>query len=72
MTVVETLVVGDDADVLDAHITVHLNAGVDVVIATDRGSRDDAIEILEYYSREKYLRRIPDRSSGRRLVRRER
>lgn len=56
---VETLVVRDEADIVDAQITYHLNAGVDFVIATDHGSRDGTTEILESYARDGYLRRIP-------------
>lgn len=59
MKLVQTLVVRDEADIVDAQIAYHLNAGVDFVIASDHASRDGTTEILESYSRGGYLRRIP-------------
>jgi len=53
-----TLLVRDEADVVDAQIAYHLNAGVDFVIATDHRSHDGTTEILESYAREGYLRNI--------------
>ena len=46
-----TLVVRDEADILDAQIAYHLNAGVDFVIAIDHRSVDGTTEILESYAR---------------------
>ena len=63
MKVVQTVVVRDEADIIDAQIAYHLNAGVDFVIATDHESRDGTTEILESYARLGYLRRIAE--SGR-------
>jgi hypothetical protein len=51
-----TLVVRDEADVVDAQIAYHLNAGVDFVIATDHDSQDGTTEILETYERDGSLR----------------
>jgi hypothetical protein len=62
--IVLSLVVRDEADVLEAHIAYHLNAGVDYVLATDHESRDGTSEILESYAREGYLRRIPSSGPG--------
>lgn len=59
MKLVQTLVVRDEADIIDAQIAYHLNAGVDFVIATDHGSIDGTTEILESYARDGHLRRIP-------------
>ena len=63
MKLVQTLVVRDEADIVDAQIGYHLNAGVDFVIATDHESRDGTTEILESYARDGYLRRIPVQGS---------
>jgi hypothetical protein len=45
-----TLIARDEADILDAHLAFHLNAGVDVVLATDHRSSDGTTEILERYA----------------------
>ena len=45
-----TLVVRDEADVLEANLAFHLAAGVDVVIATDHGSDDGTREILDAFA----------------------
>ena len=65
MKLVMTLVVRDDADVLDAQLAFHLHAGVDFVIATDHGSRDGSAEILESYAREGCLRRLIEQGEAR-------
>ena len=54
MKLVMTLLVRDEADILDAQIAFHLHAGVDFVIATDNGSRDGTKDILESYRRAGY------------------
>jgi hypothetical protein len=51
MKLVQTLVVRDEIDLIDAQIAYHLNAGVDFVIATDHDSRDGTAEVLESYER---------------------
>jgi len=56
LKLVQTLIVRDEADVVDAQIAYHLNAGVDLVLATDHDSRDGTTEILESYEREGSLR----------------
>jgi len=49
MSVVAITTVGSDAEVLDAHLAFHLNAGVDVVIADPFSASDAALETLERY-----------------------
>lgn len=61
MKLVQTLVVRDEADIVDTQIAYHLNAGVDFVIATDHDSEDGTTDILEAYARDGCLRRIPVR-----------
>jgi hypothetical protein len=56
--VVQTLVVRDEADVVDAQIAYHLALGVELVIAADHGSEDGTTEILEDYERRGLLRLI--------------
>ena len=50
-----TLLVRDEADIVDAQLAFHLNSGVDFVIATDNDSQDGTTEILESYQRDGYL-----------------
>lgn len=50
-----TLLVRDEADIVDAQIAFHLNAGVDFVVATDNRSKDGTTEILERYERAGFL-----------------
>ena len=52
MKLVQTLVVRDEADIVDDQIAYHLNAGVDFVIASDHESPDGTTEILESYARD--------------------
>jgi hypothetical protein len=47
-----TLLVRDEADIVEAQLAFHLAAGVDVVIATDHRSSDGTTEILERYARD--------------------
>jgi len=55
MRLVMTLLVRDEEDVLREHLQYHLNAGVDLVIATDHRSQDATIEILNSYARDDVL-----------------
>ena len=55
MRLVMTLLVRNEADVVDAQIAFHLRAGVDFVVATDNRSEDGTSEILERYARAGHL-----------------
>jgi hypothetical protein len=55
---VMTLLVRDEADIVDAQIAFHLDAGIDYVVATDNRSQDGTTEILERYEREGRLHLI--------------
>ncbi len=50
-----TLLVRNEADLVDAQIAFHLRAGVDFVVATDNRSNDGTSEILERYARAGHL-----------------
>jgi Glycosyl transferase family 2 len=56
MRLVMTLLVRDEADIVDAQIAYHLRAGVDFVIATDNASRDGTLEVLEKHAAAGHLR----------------
>ena len=58
MKLVMTLTPGADAEVLDAQIAYHLNAGVDVVLTAAAASQD-AEEALERYVRGGYVVKAP-------------
>jgi hypothetical protein len=60
--VVLTLLVRDEADIVDAHLAFHFAAGVDFVVATDHRSGDGTSDILERYAHEGLLRVIREES----------
>jgi hypothetical protein len=64
MKVVVTVLARDEADVIDAQIKFHLNAGADFVIATDNRSQDGTTEILESYARGGHLHLIREPAEG--------
>ena len=58
MTLVMTLLARDEIDVVDAWLAFHLNAGADVVIATDNLSQDGTTAVLEEYARSGHVHLI--------------
>lgn len=58
-----TLLAKNEADVIDANLAYHLAAGVDFVVATDNGSTDGTLEILERYERDGVLELIREPST---------
>jgi hypothetical protein len=60
MKLVMTVLARDEADVIDAQLAFHLNAGVDFVVATDNRSQDGTREILEAYVRDGYAHVIDE------------
>jgi hypothetical protein len=69
---VQTLVVRDEADIVDAQIAYHLKAGVDFILATDHDSCDGTTEILESYERDGVLQLTRERGEMRESVWRSR
>jgi len=61
---VVTVLARDEADVIDAHVSFHLNAGADFVVATDNNSQDGTTEILRRYEREGVVRLIQEPAEG--------
>jgi hypothetical protein len=55
MKLAMTLLARDEADIVDAQISFHLHAGVDVVVATDNRSADATREVFERYERDGFL-----------------
>jgi hypothetical protein len=58
MKVVMTLLARDEADIVEAWLAFHLNAGADFVVATDNRSEDGTTDVLEAYEREGHVRLI--------------
>ena len=58
-----TLLAKNEADVIDANVSYHLNAGVDFIVATDNGSTDGTLDILKRYERLGVLELIREPSS---------
>ena len=58
MTLVMTLLARDEIDIVEEWLAFHLNAGADVVIATDNRSADGTTEVLERYARSGHVHLI--------------
>lgn len=58
MKVVMTLLARDEADIVDAWLEFHLNAGADFVVATDNRSVDGTTDVLERHARDGHLHLI--------------
>jgi hypothetical protein len=56
---VSLLIARDDAEVVDAHLTFHLNVGVDLVLAIDSASEGDTSDVLESYRRTGHVQIVP-------------
>lgn len=65
MKLVLTVLARDEADIIDAQVAFHLNAGVDFVIATDHESADGTSDLLEGYSRAGYVRLLREHGEPR-------
>ena len=59
-----TLLVRNEADIVDANLAYHLDAGVDFVVATDNRSEDGTVEILRRYEREGQLHLLEEGGEG--------
>jgi hypothetical protein len=64
MRVVVTVLARDEADVIDAQVSFHLNAGADFVVATDNNSGDGTTEVFESYARAGVLHLIREPAEG--------
>ena len=64
MKLVVTVLARDEADIIDAQVAFHLNAGADFVIATDNNSQDGTNEILRRYERQGVLHLIHEPAEG--------
>jgi hypothetical protein len=61
---VMTLLARDEADIVEAWLSFHLNAGADFVVATDNRSEDGTTEILESWARDGYVHVIREPGEG--------
>jgi hypothetical protein len=62
MKLIMTILVRDEADVLDANLRHHLDLGVDFIVATDNLSVDGTPDILRTYERDGVLASIEEPS----------
>ena len=55
MKIVMTLLVRNEEDILDAHLSFHRTAGVDLVLAIDNDSDDSTPDILASHARDGFV-----------------
>lgn len=60
MKLVLTLLVRNEADIVDANLAYHLNRGVDFVVATDNNSDDGTLDVLAEHRRAGHLQLIQE------------
>ena len=60
MTLMLTLLCRDEADILESMLRFHLDQGVELIIATDNGSVDGSLSMLQRYERMGKLRLIQE------------
>ncbi len=66
MKLAMTLVVRNEAEIIEANLYYHLAQGVDFVLVTDHGSNDGTSEILARYERDGVAQVIRDDREGHR------
>ena len=64
MKIVSVVALGDDAELVDAHLAFHLNAGVDLVVAIDTGIDAATAEVLDVYERAHLVARVRAEAGG--------
>ena len=62
MKVILTLLCRNEADIIASTVEFHLRRGVDLILATDNGSTDDTVAILQRYQRRGVLRLLHEPS----------
>ena len=62
MKIILTLLCRNEADIIASTVEFHLRRGVDLILATDNGSTDGTVAILERYQRQGVLRLLHESS----------